>query len=228
VIPYSDVLVVANTIDRESGYVGQRLREHGLRLVTVYRDRGQVPLQPDPSVGMVLLLGSEWSVAEPVDRAALDAECALVRSAVGAGIPVLGLCYGGQVVAAALGGRVAQAPEPEIGLVTVETADESVVPAGPWWAFHLDVIDAPPGAEVVAKNGCGAQAFATERVLGVQFHPEVLPETLDDWCSRFPELVADSGSTREGLVAQARAAEDDSRRAAYALVDAFLERGTRR
>lgn len=223
-IPYADVLVVANTIDKETGYVGQRLRERGHRLVTAYRDLGQTPVTLDPSVGMVLLLGSEWSVVDPVDRAALDAESALVRAAVGAGVPVLGLCYGAQVVAAALGGRVAHAQAAEIGLVTVETTDESVVPAGPWWEFHLDVVDPPPGAEVVARNACGVQAFAIDGVLGVQFHPEVLPETLDNWASRFPSLLEDAGTDRAVLVAKARDAEVASRAAAYAIVDGFLDR----
>ena len=52
---------------------------------------------------LVVLLGSEWSVHAPVDPAALDAECELVRSARAAQVPVLGLCYGAQVLAHASG-----------------------------------------------------------------------------------------------------------------------------
>jgi hypothetical protein len=58
----------------------------------------------------------------------------------------------------------------------------------------------------------------------VQFHPEVRPDVLDDWSRRFPDLVLDAGLQRAEVVAQAREREDDSRTAAYALVDAFLSR----
>jgi GMP synthase-like glutamine amidotransferase len=206
------VLVVANRLDADPGYVGERFAERGCTLTTRLREEDELVLG-DASV--LLLLGSEWSAAEPVAPEVLDAECALVRDAVGAGVPVLGLCYGAQVIATALGGRVSHARE---------TVDESLVPSGPWWEFHLDVIDPPPGSSVVARNGCGIQAFVTDKALGVQFHPEVLPETLDDWASRFPRLVISAGSTREDLVARARAAQDRSRRAAHDLVDAFLDR----
>jgi GMP synthase-like glutamine amidotransferase len=217
----STVLVVANRVDADPGYIGERFAERGCTLTTRLREEDELVLG-DASV--LLLLGSEWSAAEPVAPEVLDAECALVRDAVKAGVPVLGLCYGAQVIATALGGRVAHAPEPEIGLVEVETVDESLVPSGPWWEFHLDVINPPPGSSVVARNGCGIQAFVTDKTLGVQFHPEVLPETLDDWASRYPRLVIGAGTTREDIVARARAAQDRSRRAAHHLVDAFLDR----
>lgn len=218
------VLLVANATDTESGYVGERFRQHGYVLRTVLRDRGGTPSAVPVDVDAVLLLGSEWSVHSPVDGPALDAECALVRSAQSAGVPVLGLCYGAQVVAAAFGGRVWRASQPEIGLVSVHTDDEELVPTGPWSAFHVDVVEAPAGADVVARNGCGIQAFVLPGVLAVQFHPEVLPHTLDDWSRRFPDLVAGAGLSRNELVAQARAREPQARSAAHALVDAFLDR----
>jgi hypothetical protein len=58
----------------------------------------------------------------------------------------------------------------------------------------------------------------------VQFHPEVRPGVLDGWSRRFPDLVLDAGLQPAVLVAQASDREEDSRRAAYTLVDAFLSR----
>ena len=85
---------------------------------------------------------------------------------------------------------MSRAERPEVGLVTVHSVDELLVPTGPWWAFHSDVIQAPPAAEPLAHNGCELQAFRLPGVLGVQFHPEVLPETLEDWLTRFPDMLA--------------------------------------
>jgi GMP synthase-like glutamine amidotransferase len=216
------VLVTANVIDADPGYVGERLEARGLPLRTALREDGEVPVDvPDGTVA-VLLLGSEWSVVDPIRPDVLAAEVALVRSADALGVPVLALCYGAQVAAHALGGRVARAPEPEVGLVAVDTDDPEVVPAGPWWTFHTDVLTPPPGAQVVARNVCGVQAYATPTMVAVQFHPEVRPETFDDWMRRFPAIAEYAGVDRATLVEQGHRREHEARRAAYALVDAFL------
>ncbi|WP_148573656.1 type 1 glutamine amidotransferase [Nocardioides caldifontis] len=217
------VLVVANVSDPDAGYVGDRFVERGFVLEPVWRDKA-VPSAVPPEAAAVLLLGSAWSVADPVAPEALEAECALVRSATAAGVPVLGLCYGAQVLAHAFGGRVRTATTPEVGLVQVETTDSSLVPAGPWWEFHSDVIDLPPSAELLASNGCGVQAFTVPGALAVQFHPEVRPEVLEDWFRRAPFMLEGVEEPPEALVALATDREEQSRAAAYALVDDFLAR----
>lgn len=217
------VLVVGNTTDPDAGYVGDRFRDRGLALSRTWRETG---LPPDVPAGtaVVLLLGSEWSVARPVAPAVLAAECALVRSAGRAGVPVLGLCYGAQVLAHAYGGRVSVAANPEVGLVSVETVDEALVPSGPWWAFHSDVIEPPADARLLARNGCGVQAFELPGALGVQFHPEVRPAVLEEWLQRLPAMAACAGDPSADLVAAAFRRAPEARAAANALVDDFLAR----
>jgi GMP synthase-like glutamine amidotransferase len=217
-------LVVANASDADAGFVGERLEQRGYELRLALREPGLPPLADAGPVELLLLLGSEWSVHAPVDPAALEAECALVRDALSARLPVLAICYGAQVVSAALGGSVAVAPSPEIGVVHVRSDDPSLVPDGPWTSFHVDGLTPPPDARVVARNDCGVQAFVLPGVLGVQFHPEVRPQVLDDWGARFPDLVRDSGQEHSAMVRSAAEREDRSRLAAYALVDAFLDR----
>lgn len=217
-------LVVANASDADAGFVGERLEERGYDLRFALRESGPPLLADAGPVELLLLLGSEWSVHAPVDAAALDAECALVRDAVSARLPVLAICYGAQVVSAALGGAVALAPAPEIGVVHVRTDDPSLVPDGPWTSFHVDGLTPPPDARVVARNDCGVQAFVLPGLLGVQFHPEVRPQVLDEWGARFPDLVRDSGQEHSAMVQSATEREAGSRAAAHALVDAFLDR----
>ena len=217
-------LVVANASDADAGFVGERLEQRGYTLRTVLREDGPPRLAVAGPVELLLLLGSEWSVHAPVDPPALAAEVALVRDAVEARLPVLAICYGAQVVSAALGGAVAPAPVPEIGVVHVRSDDPALVPEGPWTSFHVDGLSPPPDAEVVARNDCGVQAFVLPGLLGVQFHPEVRPAVLDDWAGRFPDLVRDSGQEHAAMVSAAAGREAGSRAAAHALVDAFLDR----
>jgi GMP synthase-like glutamine amidotransferase len=222
-------LVVANRSDADSGYVGERLVQRGYDLRTLLRDAGEVPADVSAAgdVDLVVLLGSEWSVHAPTDEQSLADECALVRSVQAAGVPLLGICYGAQVIAQALGGSVSLAPEPEVGWVQVQTRDPALVGTGPWLQYHVDTIDAPLDAEVVATNACGQQAFVLPGVLAVQFHPEVRPDKLADWVRRFPQRLADAGLDVAGFLAEADARVPASRASAYALVDAFLDRVAR-
>ena len=99
------------------------------------------------------------------------------------GLPLLGVCYGHQVLASALGGRVASMGEYEIGYRTItRTADDELL-AGvddEFVAFttHSDAVtELPPGAELLAENDYGIHAFRRGRAWGVQFHPEYDRET---------------------------------------------------
>jgi GMP synthase-like glutamine amidotransferase len=107
-------------------------------------------------------------------------ELETMRRAVEADVPVLGLCFGGQTLALALGGGLEPAREPEIGWLPVESKDESV-PPGPWAQYHYEVIRLPPGARELARTPAGPAAFRAGPHTGTQFHPEVTPERMSIW-----------------------------------------------
>ncbi|MBA3303495.1 MAG: glutamine-hydrolyzing GMP synthase [Acidimicrobiia bacterium] len=100
------------------------------------------------------------------------------------GIPVLGICYGAQLVAAQLGGEVARTGRGEYGRTTLEVIAPSSVLAGavagssqPVWMSHADSIVAAPEGFAVTARTAEAPVAALEsperRIYGVQFHPEV-------------------------------------------------------
>jgi len=101
-----------------------------------------------------------------------------VGGAIEAGLPGLGVCYGHQLVADVLGGRVESMDEYEIGYRTVEHDGENRLLAGVDPEFtvfttHSDrVVEVPPGATVFARNDYGVHGFRKDRVFAVQFHPE--------------------------------------------------------
>ncbi|THE66622.1 GMP synthase [Salinadaptatus halalkaliphilus] len=101
-----------------------------------------------------------------------------VGDAVQAGLPALGVCYGHQLLADVMGGRVEGMGEYELGYRTVEQDGENLLLDGiddtmTVFTSHSDhVVEAPPGATILAKNEYGIHGFRKDHVFAVQFHPE--------------------------------------------------------
>ncbi|WP_128374685.1 type 1 glutamine amidotransferase [Streptomyces cavernae] len=225
-------LVVRHDHASLSGPVGGRLTRLGYVLdeVTVVpADRHRAPavdfVFPDPAgYDLLVLLGAPWSV---YDRNAvapwIDGELHLLRTAHASGTPVLGICFGAQALATALGGRVERAPRPEIGWTTVESEAPELVAAGPWFQWHFDRFVTPPGAVELAHSAVGPQAFRSGRALGVQFHPEITEATLRMWFDLGGRRqAAEHGVDPDRLLADTTALRNESRQRAHDLVDAFL------
>jgi GMP synthase-like glutamine amidotransferase len=170
---------------------------------------------PDPAAhAFVVSLGHDLGANDTHD-AGVRAEREMLANAVAAGTPVLGLCYGGQVLAAVLGAKVAKAPIPELGWREIATDDPATVPAGPWLEWHYDRFELPPGAIELARTRDASQAFRLGPHLGVQFHPEATVEIVTGW-------AASDGVTGANVSASAEA-QREAAAAAFQLFDSFAE-----
>ncbi|MBC5646985.1 glutamine-hydrolyzing GMP synthase [Christensenella tenuis] len=98
------------------------------------------------------------------------------------GIPILGICYGSQLISMKLGGHVASAPAGEYGKTEIQYDTSSILLKdmdceSVCWMSHMDYIDkAPNGFDIMATTGaCPVAAFGSreKKIYGVQFHPEV-------------------------------------------------------
>ena len=138
---------------------------------------------PDPAAwDAIVFFGAVWAVYDEATIGSwIGAEIAFAREAIGRGVPVLGICFGGQMLAAAVGGQVARAPAPEIGWTVVDTDDAGLIDAGPWFQWHFDRFSLPAGVPVLARTALANQAFTFGRALGLQFHPELTPAVLECW-----------------------------------------------
>ena len=129
----------------------------------------------------VIITGSRASVYREADW--IEDTHEWVDGAIDRGIPCLGICWGHQLLASVLGGEVGPMGEYEIGYRTVEHDGSSRLFEGidrEFVAFmtHSDeVVELPPDAKSIAENDYSIQAFRTDRVFGVQFHPEYDPKT---------------------------------------------------
>jgi GMP synthase (glutamine-hydrolysing) len=209
------------------GGVGVALRVRGATPQVV--GTGGHASRPDPTeVDLLVIMGAaEAAYDDSVPW--LAGELSYVRRALDAAVPVLGICFGGQLLARALGAAVAQSPEPEMGWTTVTTSDASLVPAGPWLEFHSDRFELPPGAVEVARTPAACQAFTAGPHLGLQFHPEITPTVWDSWAAGWTASgeavhLARRGVDLAGI--RRRLVEDQAGVAARAdrLVERFLAR----
>jgi GMP synthase (glutamine-hydrolysing) len=125
----------------------------------------------------------------------LTAELNALRARLAEDRPVLGVCLGAQLLAAAAGAAVFRGPETEIGFAAVRVVpDSAVAPFGgiPVLQWHGDTFELPAGARRVATSAVYEnQAFELGSSLGVQFHPEVDARMLGQWlASGVGELLA--------------------------------------
>ena len=133
-----------------------------------------------------------------------------VGGAVEAGLPALGVCYGHQLLADVLGGRVEDMGEYEIGYRTVEHDGDNRLLAGidesmTVFTTHSDrVAEPPPGATVFAENDYGIHGFRKDRVIGVQFHPEYDMQTAREIAEERVQQVLD-GITESNYAAACEA-----------------------
>jgi GMP synthase (glutamine-hydrolysing) len=126
----------------------------------------------------VVVLGSEASAYDD-SQDWIRAEKRWLQPLVDAGVPVLGLCFGAQLLALLTGGQVRRADRTIRGWTTVE-ADEPAL-GGRWLSWHGDEIVPPPSAEVTARSATCVEAFAVGPHLGLQFHPEVTDPIVEGW-----------------------------------------------
>ena len=216
-------LVLEHEADAPAGILAEWAAARGIALeVHAWHTDDSTPPNPTGRP-FVVCLGSE---ASAFDDAVpwLAAERAVLDRAIAHDVPVLGICFGGQHLARALGGTVGRATRPEVGWLDVESLDPEVVPPGAYLQWHRDAFTPPPGARLLARSPVSAQAFAHGRHLGVQFHPEVTPAIAMDWATSYPASVTAAGTTvasvQEGGVTHAEGA----RLRAHALFDGFLAR----
>ena len=213
------IVVFEHQPDAGAGFLGEWLDARDLPW-TVIRDGDGGGGPPPGDARALVTLGSSHS-AYDTEPGWIPRHLTLLADALAAGTPVVGVCFGAQALALAAGGSVARAPEPEIGWVRPQTGEPAL--AGPWLAWHLDAIDPPPGATVLARSPRAVQAFTVGRSLGVQFHPEVTAADWETWTDRNRATAPAHLGDLERFTAAVIAEADVLRARQFALLDWWRE-----
>ncbi|MCY7400969.1 MAG: type 1 glutamine amidotransferase [Nocardioides sp.] len=167
-----------------------------------------------PSYDAVLVLGGDMGADDDETHAWLGPLKEGIREAVAAGTPLLGICLGHQLIASALGGRVARNPHGlavglrPVGWTGAATDDDWVgAPSGAERAVHWNrdvVLDMPPGSEVLALSPDGEVQVVRfgRRAWGIQAHPEVDTELVRRWAADDRDDHVSMGLDQESVLAE--------------------------
>lgn len=171
-----------------------------------------VPRDIDSADGLVVM-GGPMSVYETDRYPFIRDEIALIRKALDAGRPVLGVCLGSQLLAASLGARVTRGEAKEIGWYPVRLAAEAgedplmrgLPEAFTAFHWHGDVFELPRGAVALASSDLTAvQAFRYgAKAWGLLFHMEVTDESVHAMVREFTDEVTESGGDGDTILAAA-------------------------
>jgi GMP synthase-like glutamine amidotransferase len=173
------LLVLEHDHDAPAGLLAGWAAGRGLKIGTARLHAGDALPDSPAGTGAAVVLGSEQAAYDDTVPW-LRGELAFVRALADASVPVLGICFGGQVLARVLGARVYRLPRPEIGWIRART-HSPLLAEGPWLSWHRDAFELPDGAAELAASGVCLQAFALGPHVGLQFHPEATEPIARSW-----------------------------------------------
>jgi len=205
------VALLQHDATQRPGVLLEFLSREGIPSVTLHpQDGGFVPRTARDFSGVVLL-GSQCSANDALPW--IDTEMALVRDAMAHDIPVLGHCFGAQLMARALGARVSRNAWTNIGWSRLHVTpharhlfDCADVVAFNW---HYETFSIPPGAQrTLFGEHCLNKGFAIGRHLAFQCHFEVTEEIVREWCAQADDELAQAAGpavqSRQQILARLR------------------------
>ena len=194
------------------GNIALALRRARLRSVDLRPFRGDL-LPRAADLSGLIVLGAPSGSADDETTKHLATERQLISDAVGLGLPVLGVCFGAQLLAVALGGRIVKDGVPEVGMGTATLT--AAGRADPVLGFDTEALEVlhwhrhsytlPPGAvRLATSHRCAEQAFrVADNVYGLQFHVEINSELAGRVADEMPD-----GALEPAAVARASALGD--------------------
>ncbi|PWK37261.1 glutamine amidotransferase [Cupriavidus plantarum] len=225
--------VIQHVAFEHPGVIGDVLRSRGHTLRVFQAGVDDLsPIARDPA-DLLLVLGGPIGVYESDIYPWLDAEVAVIAERLKAGGAVIGVCLGAQLIARASGARVYPGTR-EIGWAPIVPTDAgkatplAALARADWQVLHWhgDTFDLPEGATLLASTeAVKHQAYAIgDRVLALQFHPEVRAGDIETWLIGHTVELGRAGIDPRTIRARTREIGEPVAAAGAAMFASWLER----
>lgn len=195
------IFIISHVACEHPGYLCKFLDKQNIGYERILVEHGHsIPVISEDIAGLVFL-GSPVSVHDPMPWIA--DEIALIKSAIEADIPILGICFGAQLIAKALGAAVCPTSSMQIGWHHITVNDraqkvfgEDVLPNNfEAFEWHGDTFAIPHGAVPLFNSDCiKNQGFVYKDCLAVQFHPEISEAMVHEWLERYAHCLENPSS----------------------------------
>ena len=198
------VLAIVHQRDAGPGVFADAVRARGGSLDTWLRAETGSPPSDPAGYDAVMVFGGAMHADHEDAHPWLREQKALLRDLLERGVPTLGVCLGGQLLAEAAGATARRARVPEIGWHTVEVtpeggADPLLAPVAPSFTafqWHSYEFPLPAGATPLARSAVCLQAFRAGSGVGIQFHAEVTAADAEAWID---DYRSDADAVRIGI-----------------------------
>ena len=210
-MPHANVLA-HKSIANELGLIGEWLDERGWTYERLWRE--EFPMIPDADA--LIVLGSLDSVASGHCAAWAPSEMDVIREWIDAGTPYLGVCFGAQILASVLGGKVERRPRFYRKVEQLPWNDGTM--RGPWVLWHEDIITGAGTGEVVSELPHAITALRSGNAWGIQAHIELDSGGLE----RLGRAVGAPPDVFTPLVSEMAAADEQIRQATFDFLDMAL------
>jgi len=194
------------------GSIADVLQQRHINYSYVDAWKDSIPANPS-AYSTIVVLGGPMGVYEGNKYPFIEKELMLIKKARDAGIPVIGICFGSQLVAQALGGRVYKGGRKEIGWYKITFTGDALNDAvfAPLispessslrvFQWHGDTFDLPAGAQLLAGSELYPhQAFRIdENIYGLQFHIEVKEADIKTWIEEYKAEIDSLKTTIDAI-----------------------------
>jgi len=228
------IRIFSHTTCEHPGYLCEYLEKRGISYEKIHISWGELISQRIDDVSGLVFLGSPVSVNDTLPWIA--EEIALIKLASQTPIPVLGICFGGQLISKALGGEVNAAPSMQIGWHRIRLSQHaknlfttrSLLNSFYAFEWHGDGFSLPDSSLPLFIGDCiKNQGFLYNNCLALQFHPEITKSMVHDWLEQYTDCLKKPGEciqSKEQILDNIDECLARQRIVANAIFDWWLER----